>query len=610
MIPDEMVERVAEAADIVAIIGEHVKLKRVGTRWRGPCPFHQGTHPNFSVTPGGGYRCFSCGETGSVFTFVQKRLGMDFVEAVKYVGQKAGIDVQEVARKREGPDPREPLWEVNSAAAEYFRRMLWEGDAGAAAREYLAGRAFDQDAADRFSLGFAPREIGLMRAHLQTLGFDDERQLAAGLLVRREDVEEPRPRFRGRLMFPILDTQGRVIAFGGRILGPGEPKYLNSAESPTFVKGRTLYGISWARNAIRRADRVILVEGYFDCLRLMLAGLDEVIAPLGTALTGPQAEMLRRYTKNVYLLYDSDAAGLKATFRAGDELLRLGMTVQVITLPDGEDPDTFVRANGREGLEAELGKSMDVFERKIQLLERHGSFGDLRRKRQAIDKLLPTLRAVSDPLMRDLYVGRTAEVAGVGRELLEREIGHGPERTGYRSPEPPPPEYFGPPPEAAPSPPPARRRDQRRAPRVETERELVRVMLHQPVYLDTVAEHVGPQEFRDATLRAIYAQLAVATPNSTVEDIVQGLDEEATAVVQQLMAEDGGLDAADRVVRDCLASLQRQQLMQEIQELDGQIPLAAGTEQDALIARKQELSAELKSLGGRSWAALRPVRRS
>ncbi len=600
MIPDDVVERVADAADIVQIIGEHVKLKRVGRSWRGPCPFHQGTHPNFSVTPGGGYRCWSCGEKGSVFTFVQKRLGLDFVDAVKYVGEKSGIEVREVSRKREGPDPREPLWEVNAAAAEYFSRMLWEGEVGAAAREYLAQREVTQEDAERFSLGFAPREIGLMRAHLQTLGFDDERQLEAGLLVKREDVEEPRPRFRNRLIFPIHDVRGNVIAFGGRLIGPGEPKYLNSAESPTFVKGRTLYGLSWAKNAIRRADRAILVEGYFDCVRLMMAGVTEVVAPLGTALAEPQAELLRRYTKNVYLLYDSDTAGLKATFRAGDELLRLGASVQVVTLPEGEDPDTFVRAHGKERLEEHIAQAIDVFERKIQLLERHGAFADLRRKRQAIDKLLPTLRAVSDPLTRDLYVARTAEASGVGRELLEREIGHGPEPVRARGPEPPPPEYFDAPPEAEPAPR-LPRRDLRRTPGVRTEWELVRVMLHQPTYVEVVAEHVGPQEFAEPSLRAIYARLAAAVPDRPVEDLAAGLDEEANAVLQMLLAEDGGMDTAERTVQDCLAALQLQRLRQAMSDIDRQLPLATGAEQDALMVRKKQLTDEWRSLGGRGW---------
>ena len=227
MIPDDVVERVSDGADIVAIIGEHVKLKRIGTRYRGPCPFHQGTHDNFSVTPGGGYRCFVCGETGSVFTFLQKRLGLDFVDAVKYVGQKSGIEVREVSRQREGPDPREPLWEVNAAAADYFRRVLWDEPIGTQAREYLDTRGVTREDADRFTLGFAPREIGLMRAHLQTLGFDENRQLLAGLLKAGEDNQETRPRFRGRLMFPIHDVQGRVIAFGGRVIGQGqaEPEF-------------------------------------------------------------------------------------------------------------------------------------------------------------------------------------------------------------------------------------------------------------------------------------------------------------------------------------------------------------------------------------------------
>jgi DNA primase len=600
VIPDDVVERVADAADIVQIIGEHVKLKRVGRSWRGPCPFHQGTHPNFSVTPGGGYRCWSCGEKGSVFTFVQKRLGLDFVDAVKYVGEKSGIEVREISRRREGPDPREPYWEVNAAAADYFQRSLWDGDIGAAAREYLTQREVAREHAERFSLGFAPREIGLMRAHLQTLGFDDDRQLQAGLLVKREDVEEPRPRFRNRLIFPIRDVQGNVIAFGGRLLGPGEPKYLNSAESPTFVKGRTLYGLSWAKNAIRRADRAILVEGYFDCVRLMMAGVDEVVAPLGTAVTEPQADLLRRYTKNVYLLYDSDQAGLKATFRAGDELLRLGVSVQVVTLPDGEDPDSFVRAHGKDELEEHITRAIDVFERKIQLLERHGAFADLRRKRQAIDKLLPTLRAVSDPLTRDLYVARTAEASGVGRELLEREIGHGPAPVSARGPEPPPPEYFDVPPEAAPAPP-ARRRDLRRAPGVGTEWELVRVMLHRPTYVEVVAEHVGPQEFEEPSLRGIYARLAAADADRSVEDLSAGLDEEANTVLQMLLAEDGGLESAERTVQDCLAALQVERLRRAMSDIDRQLPLATGAEQDELMVRKKHLTDEWRSLGGRGW---------
>ncbi|PYP68699.1 MAG: DNA primase [Gemmatimonadetes bacterium] len=409
MIPDEIVDRVRDEADIVEIIGEFVKLKRVGTSFRGPCPFHHGKHDNFSVLPRGTFNCFVCGEKGNVFTFLQKHLGLDFVEAVKWVGARIGVEVREVSRQQEGPDPREPLWEVNAAASEFFRRHLWEEPGGAAARAYVEGRGITREDAERFTLGFAPRDGTPLREHLRSLGFDDGQQLAAGMLVRREGSDELRVRFRHRLMFPIFDLREHVVGFGGRVLGEGEPKYLNSSESEIFAKRRLLYGLNWAKQSIRKADRLLLVEGYFDLIRLVLAGIDEVVAPLGTALTEAQASLIRKYTKNVFLLYDSDTAGQKATFRAGDELLRNGASVRVVSLPDGEDPDSFVASQGAEGLEREIAQSIDVFDRKIQILERGGWFSDLRHKRQALDKLLPSIRATTDRIMRDLYVARTSE---------------------------------------------------------------------------------------------------------------------------------------------------------------------------------------------------------
>ena len=351
MIPDDVVERVRDEADIVQIIGEHVALKRMGTDYRGPCPFHQGTHPNFSVSPKKRmYYCFVCKEGGDVFTFLTKRLGLDWPSAVRQVADRSGIAIPDVETHRAGPDPREPLWEVTATAAEYFRRMLWEDDGGRAAREYLASRGIERPMADRFGIGFAPAAIGLMRSHLQTLGFGDDRQIQAGVLTQPEEGREPRPRFRGRLIFPIFDGSGHTVGFGGRLIGPGEVKYVNSPESSIFAKRRLLYGLNWAKFAIRRDERVILVEGYFDVVRLIGAGVESVVAPLGTALTAEQAELVARYTKQAFLIYDSDRAGLRATFRTADELLRKSVAVRVVTLPEGEDPDTFVGAHGGEHL--------------------------------------------------------------------------------------------------------------------------------------------------------------------------------------------------------------------------------------------------------------------
>jgi len=593
VIPDEVVEQVRDSADIVQIVGEYVNLKRQGTDFRGPCPFHQGTHRNFSVSPKKRmYYCFVCHEGGDVFHFLQKRLGVEWPAAVKMVGEKSGIEVREVDTRREGPDPREPLWEVNATAAGYFQKILWDDPLGAQARDYLTQRDISREVADQFGIGFAPREIGLLRNYMGTLGFDETRLAGAGLLVQGEDGSEPRPRFRGRLMFPILDSMGRNIGFGGRLLGPGEPKYLNSPESPVFSKGKTLYGLNWAKNDIRREDQVLVVEGYFDVVRLMAAGATTVVAAMGTALTDAQAAALRKLTKNVFLLYDSDKAGLQATFRSGDELLRQGVAVRVVTLPDGEDPDTFVKAHGAVALTARLRDAIDVFERKIQLLERAGMFGELHKKRRALDRLLPTVRATSDEIMRDLYLSRASEVSGVAREVLEREM---------RGKATPTISVSSPPPAPRISPAVRARRGEKRAQRSgrgdSAERELIRAILLNRSRLEQIAEKLGEQSLRDPQYRAIYRALIAANPDSTIDEVTANLDEETIATVEDLLAEGAIMMDPERTISDSFATLRARDLDRRAEELDRIIPLADGAEKDKLIAEMVEIGKELKATG-------------
>ena len=617
MIPDETVERVRESADIVGVIGEYVELKRQGTDFRGPCPFHQGTHRNFSVSPKKAmYYCFVCHEAGDVFKFLMKRLGVDWPSAVRMVAEKSGIEVVETqTRRADQKDDRDPLWEVNGAAAEYFRRTLWEDDLGKDARAYLDEREISRELADRVGLGFAPREIGLMRGYLTTLGFDDERMIQAGLLVVPDEGTEPRPRFRARLIFPIYDVSNRVVGFGGRLLGPGEPKYLNSGESTVFSKGRLLYGLNWAKQAARRDERMLVVEGYFDVVRLIGAGVESVVAPMGTALTEEQAKLIRRYTERVYLLYDSDKAGLKATFRSGDELLRQGASVQVVTLPDGEDPDSFVRTHGARGLETQLASSIDVFERKIQILDRGGWFADLRRKRQALDRLLPTLRATSDALTRDMYLGHASTAAGVSREMLERELAV-PERARpgrpMRAPTPSDPSPDSRSQGVALSPPPdvtrVRRVERRRVAgerAMGAERELVRVLLHRPSYFEQVVERVGEESFRDPELRAIFASMVVNGADAGAEALTEPLDAESVAVMQELLEEPGGLEHADEAVVGSLAAMHERELAHRMTEIDRELPLASSDEKDELTREKMRLTEELRRLGGRWWKQFR-----
>jgi DNA primase len=592
VIPDEEVERVRESADILGIIGESVTLKRAGATYRGPCPFHQGTNPNFSVDPRRRiYHCFKCGESGDVFTFLRKRYGMDWPTSVRHVAERSGIVLREVSNRREGPDPREALWEVNAAAEEWFRKTLRDDTSAQPARDYLVERDVSPEVAERFGLGFAPRD-GALRAHLGTLGFDETRQLEAGLLVKREDTEKLNARFRGRLMFPIYDTSGRVAGFGGRVIGQGEPKYLNSPETIAFTKGRMLYGLNWARNAIRKADRVLLVEGYFDLVRLVVAGVEEVIAPLGTALTTEQAALIARHSKNAFLVYDSDKAGLKATFRAADELLRHGVLVRVVTLPQGEDPDTFARKAGRDGIERHLGAAVDVIERKIQLLERGGWFADLHKRRRAIDHLLPTIRATIDPVTRDMYLGRVSEATGVDRQVLATEA-EAPDRTERHSPAVVQPARR---PARAVGTPGSSRPALSGNTGTAAELELVRVMLTSRALIERIAERVGPGEFRDERYREIFERLAVVSPEAVIGDVASGLSAPALSVLESLLEEQGAIIDVEKTVTDCLARLELRRRKDLNAQLQRDLKMATPAETDRLIAEKKANSEEIRRL--------------
>jgi DNA primase len=423
MIPDEVVEQVRDSADLIGIIGEAVELKRTGSDYRGPCPFHGGTHRNFAVIPKKGrYYCFVCHESGDVFSWLMKRLGMDYPTAVREVARRVGITIPERAA-RAGPDPLEPLFGAAAVAQDWFTRQLLESAEAKGAREYLESREVPLDTAAVHGLGYAPPGKAFLAA-MKALGLEDKVLLEAGLAAVRDDGSVI-PRFRGRLLFPIHDLRGRVAGFGGRLLGPGEPKYLNSPENAIFHKGRQLYNLHQAKGAIRKEESVILVEGYLDVLRLVWAGIEHVVAPLGTALTPDQGTLLRRFAPAAVLLYDSDQAGLRATFRAGDELLRHGLRVKVASMPAGEDPDTLVRRGGAAALEPLLRDAIDLLERKIQLLEQRGWFEGVDHRRDALDRLLPTIRAAADPVTRELYLSVTAERTGVSKDVLEREARSG-----------------------------------------------------------------------------------------------------------------------------------------------------------------------------------------
>jgi DNA primase len=577
MIPDDIIEQVREAADLVGIIGEHVELKRTGADYRGPCPFHGGTHRNFAVIPKKGmFYCFVCHEAGDVFTFFMKKLGMDYPTAVREVARRAGITVPERVGPT-GPDPREPLYAALATAADWFARQLRDSPDAEPARKYLESRRVTMEQAQIQGLGFAPRGAAFGDA-MKGLGVREGVLLEAGLLVKREDGSQG-PRFRGRLLFPIHDLRSRVVAFSGRILGEGEPKYLNSPETPIFHKGQLLYNLHLAKHAMRKAERAILVEGQFDVLRLTLAGFEEVVAPLGTGLTDDQAALLQRHTPHVILLYDSDDPGLRATFRAGDLLLRHKLRVSVATLPEGEDPDTLVQKQGAPALERVLKDSVDLLERKIQILNRRGFFGSLPGRRRALDALLPTIRATNDAVARDLYVTTVAQTAGIRKETLEEEV------AGTRATQPIP---YGSQPASSPTPP------------NPIEKAILQVMLSGEDWKARVLAEIDRENFTSEVYRSVFDALAENSP-----DRLDGLSARA---LEELQAAGRGIDSPDDLFVWAVTKIEADRKSREIWRIQREIDLAAEPEKTRLTLEKRVLTDE-RNAKRPSWKILEQARR-
>ena len=539
-IPDELVEQVRDSADLLEIVQETVTLKRTGSDWRGPCPFHGGANRNFAVIPRKNlYYCFVCHAAGDVFTWYRERFGLDYPSAVREVARRYGIVIPEQA-ERAGPDPREPLYQACEAAMQWYAARLRDADDAEPARRYLQQRQIMLDAAGELSLGWAPRGDEFVRA-LRDLGIADSVLEEAALLMRRDDGTMV-PRFRGRLLFPIHDLRGRVVGFGGRLLGAGEPKYLNSPETPIFHKGEQLYHMQVAKLAIRRAGFALLVEGYFDVIRLSLAGIDHVVAPLGTALTEAQATLLRRYTNDVVICYDSDPAGLRATFRAADVLLGVGAQVRVLTLPPGQDPDSLVQQGGAAAFEAVLHDAIDVLERKMQLLDRKGWFADIHRAREALGRLLPTLTAASDPITREMYISRVAERLAIPRDVITAAI-----MAPRAAPQP----------VRSPNRPPARSAParSRRTPGAEIERKLLRLLIHYREWRDRAREELAPDRFTVASFRQIFEALLALDPAAPVGDATAGLDPQAREAWERLV-DDAAVPPPSGADREYVAALE------------------------------------------------------
>lgn len=434
-IPDDKIDEVRNKIDIVSLISGHVNLKKAGRNYLGLCPFHKEKTPSFTVSPDKQiFYCFGCGEGGNAVAFTMKINGMSFPEAIRHLANKAGVTLPErslTPEDRKEIGIREELVGVNRVAATAFGKNLFSA-AGKQAWKYLHERGLREEAIRAFRLGYAFDGWRHLRDYLQKEKIPSRVAEQAGLLVAKEDGSFY-DRFRGRLMFPIDDINGRTIAFGGRIIGAGEPKYLNSPESPIYTKGRNLYGLNVTRESIRQKGYAVVVEGYFDLISLWNAGVTHVVATLGTALTREHVELIRRYTTQVAVVFDPDEAGRKALGRSLELFLAGNVQLKAVVLPDGYDPDDFVRTFGPERFLEAVEKAGPAVEYYIDSVL--GNRGDLQHDRDMLKEAVSFIARIDSVVERNLFVRRIAERLGVDEDLLKKEVAAQAKATVNRAPD-------------------------------------------------------------------------------------------------------------------------------------------------------------------------------
>jgi DNA primase len=405
--------------DLVEIVSTRVALRRSGRRLVGLCPLHEETSPSFSVDEQKQlWHCFGCKQGGDVFDFVQKVESLAFMEAAQWLARRAGVAL----RSAKGQSQTEPLELVHEEAARFFQTRLLASEA-AQARAYLEHRSISPKSIELFRLGWAPTDWEELSRHLRAKGFDEALQLKAGLVVKRQDSAGCYDRFRGRIIFPIMDTDGRPIGFGGRLLEDGQdgPKYLNSPETSLFQKSRVLYGLSQARRAIASAEQALIAEGYFDVISCHQAGIEISVAPLGTALTGQQVQILRRHAKRLYLCFDADSSGLAAAARSIPLFDRAALEVRVVAMPEGLDPDSLVRQRGGQELKGLMDSAKPLVEWQLDFIEKKYATSTSEGARLFRREALSVVAGLSEPIERIRFVKNLAErLAAADTSWLDR----------------------------------------------------------------------------------------------------------------------------------------------------------------------------------------------
>lgn len=423
-ISDAKIDEIRNSADIVDVVGGYVQLRKRGKNFIGLCPFHQEKTPSFTVSDDKQiYHCFGCGNGGNVFKFLMEYKNISFVEAVEEVADHLGIKIQYDESPSDQQNELEVFFDINVFAARFFVEHLTKNSEAEEAREYLKRRGIKPQTQRSFGIGFAPFgwDNFLNQAKQNKIDLIKAKQLG---LIDTNERGEYYDKFRARIVFPIFSPNGRVIAFGGRVLQNADnvAKYLNSPESQIYSKRKSLFGLFHSKDEIRKLDRAILVEGYMDLVSLYQAGVKNVVASSGTSLTEEQIQLLSRFTKNIFVLFDSDSAGQRAALRSIELLLKQDFEVKVISLPKGEDPDSFINKFGKEQFDEEIARSVNFLEYQTTQFEQQGLFEDPAEMTKAIRELVRTLALVNDELKRNLLMKTISKKFNLREKLIESEL--------------------------------------------------------------------------------------------------------------------------------------------------------------------------------------------
>ena len=422
-IPQEFIQDLKSRTDIADIISGYVNLKKSGRTYMGLCPFHGEKTPSFSVSPENGFfHCFGCGEGGDVITFIKKIENLDYVEAIKFLAQKAGLSVPEDGQSKGLGDLKKRIYEANREAARFFYKNLYSPE-GKEALEYLRKRQLTDKTITHFGLGYSPKSRFELLNYLKGKGFSEAELIQANLAVQYEN-KRPIDRFSDRVMFPIIDLRGNVIGFGGRIMSDIKPKYLNTAETPAFNKSRNLFALRFAKQ--KAQGQLILVEGYMDVIALHQAGFENTVATLGTALTQDQAAIIKRYCDEVVICYDADEAGQKATQRAISILRPTGLNIKIVKVPDGKDPDEFIKAHGDQGparFRLLLERSGNDVEYRFNKLHEKYSMDVPDEKIEYLTEAAKMIATLENSIERDYYISKLSQEQDISKSAIAQEVG-------------------------------------------------------------------------------------------------------------------------------------------------------------------------------------------